>query len=239
MSIWFLIGIAIFLFAVLTFFRRWHDYSVLFAIAIGFAVNANIYNSSTNPVYLGEIVFAIDSILYMGFTFTVLICAKDHGIKQAVVLTTSTVIAIIVSAGIELFAELSSNGYKQEFLNTFFAYLFSALGTAIGIALMLYIFYLLNKRKTNVYLTFIICAIIANIINSSIYYGFSLIVNGSQSNFGYVLLGSLIGKTFSMALGLISYFINSKYWIPLDLKNKNIDLELNNNEETIEKNDEC
>ena len=73
MNIWILIGIAIFLFAFMTFARRWHDYSILFTIAIGFAVNANIYNSSTNPVYVGNIIFAIDSILYVGFTFSVLI----------------------------------------------------------------------------------------------------------------------------------------------------------------------
>ena len=163
MNIWILIGIAIFLFAFMTFVRKWHDYTMLFAIAIGFAVNANIYNSATNPVYLGDIVFAIDSALYIGFTFTVLICAKDYGMKQAIVLTTSTIIAIIISAGIEFFAEISSNGYQKEFLQTFFSYLFSALGTAGGISLMLFVFNKLNN-KINVYLLFVICAIIANLI---------------------------------------------------------------------------
>ena len=114
MYIWILIGIAIFLFAFMTFARRWHDYSILFTIAIGFAVNANIYNSSTNPVYVGNIIFAIDSILYVGFTFSVLICVKEYGMKQAIVLTTSTIAAIIVSAAIELFAHISSDGYVSN-----------------------------------------------------------------------------------------------------------------------------
>lgn len=219
MNIWILIGIAIFLFSFMTFVRKWHDYTMLFAIAIGFAVNANIYNSATNPVYLGDIIFAIDSILYMGFTFTVLICAKDYSIKQAIVLTTSTIIAIIISAGIELFAQISSDGYQKEFLQTFFSYLFSALGTALGISLMLFIFSKL-KDKINVYLLFVICAIIANLINSSIYYIFSFIIYGRTENIGYILLGSFIGKAFAIILGIISYYINCHWWIPNDLKNK-------------------
>ena len=220
MNIWILIGIAIFLFSFMTFVRKWHDYTMLFAIAIGFAVNANIYNGATNPVYLGDIVFAIDSALYIGFTFTVLICAKDYGMKQAIVLTSSTIIAIIISAGIEFLAEVSSHGYQKEFLQTFFSYLFSALGTAGGISLMLFVFSKLNN-KINVYLLFVICAVIANLINSSVYYTFSFIIYGKTENIGYILLGSFIGKAFAIILGLISYFINCHWWIPNDLKNKN------------------
>jgi hypothetical protein len=228
MNIWILIGIAIFLFAFMTFARRWHDYSILFTIAIGFAVNANIYNSSTNPVYVGNIIFAIDSILYVGFTFSVLICVKEYGMKQAIVLTTSTIAAIIVSAAIELFAHISSDGYDPIFLKSFFSYLFSALGTAIGISLMLFIFKLLDNKKLNIYVIFIICSILANILNTIVYYVFSVIVYGNIANLGYILLGSYIGKAFSIILGIISYFINKHYWIPIDLQNKE------NNNDNIE-----
>ena len=39
-------------------------------------------------------------------------------------------------------------------------------------------------------------------------------------NFIYMLIGSYIGKFFSIILGLISYFINTHFWIPNDLKYK-------------------
>ena len=80
MELWFLAVAGIFFFALLTFCRKWYDYSLLFTFAIGFAVNANIYNSMTMPVHFYKLIFAIDSILYTGFTFTVIICAKEYGI---------------------------------------------------------------------------------------------------------------------------------------------------------------
>ena len=82
MDLWFLALIGILFFALLTLCRKWYDYAMLFTFAIGFAVNANIYNSVTTPVYFYKLIFSIDSILYTGFTFTVIICAKEYGVRK-------------------------------------------------------------------------------------------------------------------------------------------------------------
>lgn len=219
MDLWFLALIGIFLFALFTLCRKWYDYAILFTFAIGFAVNANIYNSMSNPVKFYNLIFAIDSILYTGFTFTVVICAKEYGVRKAKILTSSTISAVLLSAIIELCASISSFGFDVNFIKTFFGYIASAIGTFIGIWVMLLIFNKLQNKNINVYLSFFICVLISSIINSSIYYGYALIVYQDINNFINVLLGSYIGKLYAIILGLISYAINRNIWIPLDLKN--------------------
>ena len=219
MSLWFLALLGVLFFALLTLCRRWYDYAILFTFAIGFAVNANIYNSMSTPVTFYKLIFAIDSILYTGFTFTVVICAKEYGVRKAKVLTSSTIAAVLLSALIELCASISSFGFDVDFIKTFFGYIASVIGTFIGIWVMLLIFDKLQNKNINVYLSFFICVLISSIINSSIYYGYALIVYQDINNFINVLLGSYIGKLYAIILGLMSYAINRNIWIPLDLKN--------------------
>ncbi|MBP5445165.1 MAG: hypothetical protein J6Y28_03240 [Acholeplasmatales bacterium] len=218
MNLFLLAIFGVILFMLLTFCRKWYDYAMLFTFAIGFAVNANIYNASSVPVELGKIIFAIDSILYTGFTFTVIICAKEYGVRKAKILTSSAIAAVLLSSVIELFATTSSFGYSSELLKTFFGYIASAIGTFIGIWVMLYIFEKLMNKNVNVYLSFFICVLISSIINSTIYYGYSLIVYQKLDAFIYILLGSYIGKFYAIILGLLSYAINKHLWIPNDLK---------------------
>ena len=222
MDLWFLALLGILFFALLTFCRRWYDYAILFTFAIGFAVNANIYNSVTTPVHFYKLIFAIDSILYTGFTFTVIICAKEYGVRKAKILTSSAIAAVLLSALIELFASISSCGYETIFIKNFFGYIASALGTFIGIWVMLYIFEKLESKNINIYLSMLICVLISSIINSTIYYSYYLIVYQNTTNFLYILLGSYIGKLYAICLGLISYAINKNIWIPLDLKKEEV-----------------
>ena len=147
MAFWFFIVMAIVIFAFMTFIRKWHDYSLLFTLAIGFVVNANIFTASNVPVYLGNIVFAIDSILYTGFMFAIIICAREYGIRKAKILTSACIAAILVSAGIEFMANVSSLGYKTEFLYNTLSYVYSALGTFIGVWLMLFLYQKLYQEK--------------------------------------------------------------------------------------------
>ena len=225
MDLWFLAILGILFFALLTLCRRWYDYAILFTFAIGFAVNANIYNSVTVPVKFYNLIFAIDSILYTGFTFTVIICAKEYGIRKAKILTSSTIAAVLLSALIELAATISSNGFDALYFKQFFGYIASAVGTFIGIWVMLYIFDKLNNKNANIYLTFFICVLTSSIINSTIYYSYYLIAYQNTTNFLYILLGSYIGKLYAIILGLISYAINKNLWIPLDLKEKEENVE--------------
>ena len=220
MELWFLALLGILFFALFTLCRRWYDYAILFTFAIGFAVNANIYNSVSTPVLFYKLIFAIDSILYTGFTFTVIICAKEYGIRKAKILTSSAIAAVLLSALIELCASISSFGYDVMFIKDFFGYIASAIGTFIGIWVMLFIFDKLEKKNINIYLSMLICVLISSIINSTIYYSYYLIVYQNSANFLYILLGSYIGKLYAIILGLISYAINRNIWIPNDLKNK-------------------
>lgn len=220
MGIWFLVLLAFIAFAFLTFVRKWHDYALLFTVAIGFAVNANIFNSGSTPVNLGGMIFAIDSILYTGFMFTVIICANEYGIRKAKILTSSTIAAILVSAVIEYFAKVSSFGYETGYLLHLSYYFFSVIGTFVGVWVMLYIFEKLEKRGTNIYINFLICVIVSSLINSAFYYGLGILVSGENMDIIATLAGSYIGKGFSCILGLVSFYISTHFWIPNDLKYK-------------------
>ena len=187
MDLWFLALLGILFFALLTFCRKWYDYAILFTFAIGFAVNANIYNSVTTPVNFNKLIFAIDSILYTGFTFTVIICAKEYGIRKAKILTSSSIAAVLLSALIELCASISSFGFDLDYIKTFFGYVFSAIGTFIGIWVMLYIFKKFEEKTINIYLSFAICVLLSSIINSTVYYSYYLITYQNTTNFIYIL----------------------------------------------------
>ncbi len=242
MPFWFWIIMAVIIFAFITLVRRWYDYSILFTIAIGFAVNANIFNSSNVPVYLGDLVFAIDSILYTGFMFAVIICAREYGVRKAKILTSSSIAAILVSASIEFLANVSSFGYATEYLISTLSYVYSALGTFLGVWLMLYIYSKLDALKTHVALNFIFCVIITSVVNTAVYYGLMALTLGSIIAVWQVLLGSFIGKIICIALGLISYYINTHFWIPKDLLGKYVNKSCYINDEAtkqeqIDKND--
>ena len=226
MDLWFLALVGIILFALLTLCRRWFDYSMLFTFAIGFAVNANIYNSLSAPVHFYKLIFAIDSILYTGFAFTVIICAKEYGAKKAKILTLSAIAAVLLSAIIELLASISAFGFDSNYFSTFFGYIASAIGTFIGFYLMIYVFEKMINKNINVYISIFVCVLIASIVNSTIYYSYALIVYKNINDFIYILLGSYIGKIYAIILGLLSYLVNKKLWIPNDLKKKEIEEEL-------------
>ena len=233
MTIWFWIVIALIAFAFITLVRKWYDYEMLFTIAIGFAVNANIYNSSTVPIMLGDLVFAIDSILYTGFMFVVVICAREYGIKKAKILTSTTIAAILISAGIEFCADVSSFGYSVEYLHKTLAYIYSAIGTFVGIWVMLYIYHRLENATIHVSHNLVLCVLVASIINTFIYYGLSALTIGlDYAMILNILWGSSIGKFFCIALGLISYYINTHYWIPNELAYK---YKMNKDEQVEEK----
>lgn len=220
MGIWFWFVLAFVFFVFITLVRKWHDYAMLFTIAIGFAINANIFNATTTPMYCGPLVFSIDSILYTGFMFCVVICAIEYSIRNAKILTSSAIAAILLSATIEFLSNISSFGYKTQFLISFFGYFFSAVGTFAGVWFMLFVFEKLKNKKINNYLNIVICILISSIINSSIYYVFTIITTAGLQDFSYMLIGSYIGKIFCIGLCLISFYINTHLFIPNNLKEK-------------------
>ena len=220
MDIWFWFVLAIIIFAFITFIRKWYDHAMLYTIAIGFAINANIFNAMTAPVYCGPLTFSIDSILYTGFMFCVIVCAIEYGVREAKILTSSAIAAILLSALIEFLAKISSIGYQTAFIMNFFGYFFSAVGTFAGVWLMLFIFEKLKKRGVNNYINISLGILIASIVNTSIYYIFTIITTKSVNNLGYMLAGSYIGKVFCILLCLCSFFVSTRLFIPNNLKEK-------------------
>ena len=221
MGIWLWLIISILAFAFITIARRWHDYSVLFTIAIGFAINANIFNALTTPISFDVLIFSIDSILYTGFMFCVVVCAIEYGTRKAKILTSSAIAAILLSAVIEFLAKTSSNGFQTANLLNLCSYVFSAIGTFVGVWFMLWLYEKLKKKNINTYLNIIICILVSSILNSTIFYIFTILTTKNEQ-IPYILLGSYIGKFFCIGLCLLSFFISTHIFIPNDLKEKYI-----------------
>ena len=220
MGIWFWFVLAVLGFVFITLIRKRFDYAMLFTIAIGFAINANLFNALTTPIYCGPLVFSIDSIFYTGFMFCIVVCAIEYGVRKAKILTSSAIAAILLSAVIEFLARISSTGFQSEYLLNLCSYVFSAIGTFAGVWLMLFVFEKLQAKKLNIYLNIVICLLIASIVNTSIFYIFTIITTKDITNLTYMLIGSYVGKIFCIGLSLLSFFVSTHYFIPNDLKEK-------------------
>ena len=132
----------------------------------------------------------------------------------------SHLLPLQVSSFIEFFANISSNGYNAVYMNDLLGYTLSAVGTFVGVWVMLFIFQKLDKKQTYIYLSFLICILIASVINSTIYYSYLIFLGESLTSIINVVLGSYIGKVICIVLGQTAYYINTHYWIPLDLMEK-------------------
>ena len=109
-----------------TLFRRWLDVPTLIGVAIGCAVNANLFTPLNYPVVVGELTFSIESILYTLFMYTVVIRILDYSYDDAKKLALTSVAAIIISAIIELVALLAKDGFQTVVCQNFAVYLFSS-----------------------------------------------------------------------------------------------------------------
>ena len=213
-----LIIFAIVAYGLTTLFRRWIDIPTLLAVAIGCAVNANIFTPLNSGLVVGPFSFSIESILYTLFMYTIVIRILDYGYNDAKRMTFTSVAAIIISAIIELVALLVRDGANVGTFKSFSYYLFSSVGTILGVWFMIFLTIQLRKKNVSSYIIIPIAITCSTLIHAAIYYGgYSLV----QWNIGdYTLsmfLGTLIGKAFCILLSVVSYFINQNYWKPLSL----------------------
>ena len=204
-----------------TLCRRWIDIPTLIAVAIGCAVNANIFTPLNSGIVVGPFVFSIESILYTLFMYTIIVRILDYGYQEAKRMTFTSIAAIIISAFIELIAVLSINGANPESFKTFSYYIFSSIGTIAGVWLMILITIKCRSKNISSYIIVPIAIAASCLVHAAIYYGgYSLV----QWKIGlYTLnmfLGTVIGKTICVALSILCYFINQKYWKPLSLVSK-------------------
>ena len=205
-------------FGLTTLFRKWIDIPTLLSVAIGCAVNANIFNPITYPIQLGSLVFSIEIVLYTLFMYTIVVRILDYGYNAAKVMTFTSVAAIIISAFIELVANLANTGFTAESFKAFSYYLFSCIGTVIGVWVMVFLTIQLRKKNVSAYIILPLAIIVSSIIHSIFFYGGIALVSLNFSVYSaYQALGTIIGKAVCIALSVLCYFINKKYWIPTNL----------------------
>ena len=215
-----------------TLFRRWIDVPVLLAVAIGCAVNANIFNPYTAPIVVGPFTFSIEIVLYTLFMYTIIVRILDYSYKDAKTMTFTSIAAILISAFIELVAFLMTQGDVWQAFKSFAIYLFSSIGTIAGVWIMVLITILCRKKNLSPYLIIPFAIIPASIIHAIFFYGGMIIVyqNTDIFDLAYGALGTIIGKSVCILLSIFCYFINQKWWRPLNLiaqEDKNADNESN------------
>ena len=204
-----------------TLFRRWIDIPTLLAVAIGCAVNANIFTPINSGIVVGPFVFSIEAVLYTLFMYTIIVRILDYGFNDAKRMTFTSVAAILISAFIELVAVLSRDGMNVETFKSFSYYLFSSIGTVIGVWLMVLITIACRKKNVSSYLIIPFAIIAATIVHAIFYYGgYSLVRWEFKSYTLNVFLGTIIGKGVCIGLSVFCYFINQKFWKPLNLVSK-------------------
>lgn len=208
-------------FALTTLFRKWVDIPTLLGVAIGCAVNANIFNPLKYGIVVGEFVFSIEVVLYTLFMYTIVVRVLDYGYQDAKKMTLTTVAAIIISAIIELFAELAKQGFAKEVFRDFSYYLFSSIGTIVGVWVLILVTIKLRKKNVSDYIILPLSIAVSTIIHAIFYYGGIALVEMNRNVYTLsMFLGSLIGKTVCIALAVFCYFINKKFWIPNNLVKK-------------------
>ena len=204
-----------------TLFRRWLDVPTLIGVAIGCAVNANLFTPLNYPVVVGGLTFSIESILYTLFMYTVVVRIMDYSYDDAKKLTLTSVAAIIISGIIELVALLTKDGFQTVVFQNFAVYLFSSIGTIIGVWLMVFFTIGLKKRRVSSYIIIPIVIAVSCVIHALFYYGGMSLVFWERTAYTLKMaLGTIIGKAVCVGLGVLCYFINQKFWKPLNLVSK-------------------
>ena len=211
-----------------TLFRRWIDIPTLLAVAIGCAVNANIFNPLTAPIVLGPFTFSIEIVLYTIFMYTIVVRILDYGYQDAKRMTFTSVAAIIISAFIEFIALVSYSGFTVEVMKAFSFYFLSSIGTVAGAWVMVWITIRCRAKNISSYLIIPFAIIASGLIHSVIYYGGMALINWKIDDAATsMILGAIIGKSVCIGLSVLCYFINKKYWIPLNLIEKEAEIDNN------------
>jgi len=205
-------------FGLTTLLRRWIDIPTLLAVAIGCAVNANIFNSLNYPITVGPFIFSIENVLYTLFMYTIIVRILDYGYKVAQRMALTSVAAIIISAIIEFVALVSYKGFTIEAGKALSYYFLSSIGTIVGVWAMVWIAIQCRKKSISNYLIIPFAIIASGLIHSLIYYGGMALINWKVDERAlFMVFGAIIGKLTCIALSDFCYFINQKWWKPLTL----------------------
>lgn len=153
--------------------------------------------------------------------YTIMVRILDYGYTAAKTMTFTSIAAIIISAFIELVANLMIHGMNIETFKLFSYYLFSSIGTIFGVWLMILITIQCRKKNINVYLIIPFGIIASSIVHAIFFFGGMALVNWDFTLYPIQkALGTIIGKGVCVLLSILCYFINKKYWRPLNLVEK-------------------
>ena len=182
--------------------------TALYALAIGGVVNANFFHAAAYPINCFGLSFGIDSIIYTLFAFCVMVMLLKENKKSAYLLAFSSIIAILFSAAMQLFADLFSNGSSKNVWTIFVSFTVSAIASVIAVAVAVETVSRL-KNRINQYLCMALGIAIITLINSIIYHPLAILLNGAPVNISELLLTSVIGRLIALLYSvLMLYFIN-------------------------------
>lgn len=227
-----LILFAVICFAVVALAAALFHKDALFTIAIGAVIGANVYNIGSFPIQVGKLVFGIDGVVYCVFLFCLLVMYIDYGKKSANLNLYTALFSIFFTALLSFFGNYFLNqGWSSSQIWATASYFFSIVATYVTVVLMFKLYDFMIKRKANKVVTFGLCILVANLVNSIIYFGLTFLTSGSLGeNFIYSLLGSAITKFVTTIFYTILFVLYEKFW------NKNKEANLNNTDNSNNEN---
>ena len=199
-----LFSVAIFLLTLVGY--RKYKMTTLYALAIGGIVNANFFHARNYPIELFGLPFGLDSILYTLFVFCVFVMYITEGKKQGYILAISSVVAIIISAAFQLFADLFTKGINAESFRVFAVFFVSACATMVSIVLLIELLEKI-KSRVNQYLLLLIAMIVVSVVNTLIYCCLVDLVSNHLDNISELLSASLIGKSIAIASSFVAFYL--------------------------------
>ncbi len=186
--------------------------SILYTIAIGSIVNANIFHAIDYPINIFGLNFGMNSVIYVLYLFCILIMYKDFGKKETNTLIVCSLGGIIFAAAVQFLTNVASNGYAIEYLQDILAYFASCISSLVASLLLIKIFEIFNK-KLNIYINTALTLLIASFIDSIIYYGITLSLKISflSSDFWISLATLYLGKIISIIFAVVSLCFLNRY----------------------------
>ena len=213
MNIFFLIGFCVLAYTSLIIGCKFWKSSILYTLAIGSIVNANIFHSQAYPIYIFGLKFGMNSVVYTLFLVCVIIMYIDFGKSDAYKLVICSVSAVIFATIVEFLTKIASFGYNVQYLKDSFLYFSSCISSIVASILIVKLYNIFKNKKFNFYLNITLSLIISSIIDSIIYYGLSLVTNISlmSKDFWLSLLALYIGKLISIAFAIFSLYFLKKF----------------------------
>ena len=208
------------------FFKK----DALFVLGIGSAVSSNVYNVNSYSISVGELIFGLDSVIYLFFVFCVMVAYMDYGKKTAMAITYSSMAGIMLTAIFDFFAKWATIGIAENVIWGFVSFSVSVLAIFVSIYLCV-LFFEKTQDKLPILLNLGIVTALSSFINSAIYFGIMYLLGADMfGNFGGTLLGSLIGKLGTLVILILAYLVfgslkgRKNYVLPIENKSHSNEL---------------